>query len=1481
MAVTNSDGQWEVYGYDGDAALTSSAVDFKTTVAPVEATKAYLVTDTKVGGIGTNLLVGIEAIGFSDQYVEVQGRENTWSWTDWTGQTITEKSIEGTLFSEELLGGTGTDSLSGRGGDDVIRGFGGGDRLRGGTGNDLIDGGADGTSGDAWRDSDTAEYNGIEDRYTIYQVKVADTSSITSAGNITVYDTTGVLPNEGLEGYQIESEIPEGTSVTTAYIVSDLLAGSLGGTGNDLLIDVEQVQFKESTIDLGLRIFRNDWNYDANSTDNYYDWVEVIGTGNADTIVDWGTADPNYAVSDQDSANEIRGKGGDDIIFGYGGGDRISGGAGNDYIDGGADGVDPEFGFVMKDEAIYDSSARNYTVTTYTNGDADLDTIISNIFGDSLDTIKADWAADEKLVVVEDALPSSMGGTGVDILRNIEFLNFQDKFVALSVEEFIETDANGLPIRAFVDGTDGDDIIGTANSQYDFSGNDELRGNDGNDTINGGKGGDFIEGGAGDDVIDGGDNGIDRWSGEAIGDTVRFSGSYSDYEIVDEDINGELIITVTDSDPNGDGTDTIKNVETLEFADMRINVGISSSSITNWDGKKVGTHFDGSIFGDTIEGGEGSDFFYGGNGADTLIGLGGPDMFVGGKGNDTIRGGENGLDEWGNAGQDIAIYSGDESDYEITFYTSDGEQSDTFEFDGYFTVKDSRTDEDVAEGTDTLYGIEAVQFDDNFVTFFVNNSFIDLDGDGVADVGDQKGTSSADTLIGGDIDDNLDGKGGDDTLIGASGDDYLKGGSGNDVLLGGSNSMLGDVAAFSGAIANYTITKSSGKYVGYKAANDSYELDANGAVQIFEDATVGEGYVAEELISVVLSKSGVTETDYLAGIEYLEFNDAFGSFAIEIERDDYDYDGSADFVFIRGSFLGDTIVAGASSGAITADDMAVANFIDGGLGADTISAGAGDDVIDPGRDGEINKVDGGDGNDVIILSGKLSDTEWVADDDSADGDNGYTKYYANASTGQKVHLKDVEGIEFDDQFVNLNEAAVKSEVDNDGDGKVDQFKHKGVEGVDEVVADVGDYIDILDTGGGNDVISAGNGADIIFAGAGDDFIFGGANMGVNEDGKQDKDRAVFEGTYLTGTDDNGDAVAADFAVTKTGYVAQLSCDPGTGEVCLLTLNSDKDDFVELKDSAIDASATPTLFADIREIYLASVGDNDVYDETTKPDGSNIITDLVENTNLVISEAGATEPQRFDQGSSSDGFDSDTMTLVRAYEMVFEVDSDGDTVLAKDASGAFVMDGAKVKEFADSNAVSDYATENSLTLTAADAKKMVTFESIGEKLDVYQVKTGSGDDEEIDTVVGVEQLEFEDTIVDLKAEASKKVSFDVSTGLTETNKLAGTDFGDFLESSSIDEIFTGGNGADIFEFRDGSGIDRISDFKADEDKVEILANVNNLSISTGAGFLGKVNDTSDGALLDLGTDVNGDAHSILLVGISKEDLSADDFLITYL
>ena len=46
------------------------------------------------------------------------------------------------------------------------------------------------------------------------------------------------------------------------------------------------VQFKESSIDLGLRIELNNWDNDAT---NGYDWVEVKGTDGADDITNWGT----------------------------------------------------------------------------------------------------------------------------------------------------------------------------------------------------------------------------------------------------------------------------------------------------------------------------------------------------------------------------------------------------------------------------------------------------------------------------------------------------------------------------------------------------------------------------------------------------------------------------------------------------------------------------------------------------------------------------------------------------------------------------------------------------------------------------------------------------------------------------------------------------------------------------------------------------------------------------------------------------------------------------------------------------------------------------------------------------------------------------------------------------------------------------------------------------------------------------------------
>ena len=57
-----------------------------------------------------------------------------------------------------------------------------------------------------------------------------------------------------------------------------------------------------------------------------------------------------------------------------------------------------------------------------------------------------------------------------------------------------------------------------------------------------------------------------------------------DYEIEDADVNGVLTITVTDTDPNGEGVNTITNVEILEFADQHVFVGTTKNQIKFWDG---------------------------------------------------------------------------------------------------------------------------------------------------------------------------------------------------------------------------------------------------------------------------------------------------------------------------------------------------------------------------------------------------------------------------------------------------------------------------------------------------------------------------------------------------------------------------------------------------------------------------------------------------------------------------------------------------------------------------------------------------------------------------------------------------------------------------------------------------------------------------------------------------------------------------------
>jgi len=111
-----------------------------------------------------------------------------------------------------------------------------------------------------------------------------------------------------------------------------------------------------------------------------------------------------------------------------------------------------------------------------------------------------------------------------------------------------------------IQGTDQSDLtlIGTA-------GDDTIQGKDGNDTITGAQGNDTIDGG----------NGID---------TAVYTGNFSDYTINIKGTGNDKI-TVADSVASRDGTDQLKHVEFLKFADAIFDV---QSNVTHRSDASIG-----------------------------------------------------------------------------------------------------------------------------------------------------------------------------------------------------------------------------------------------------------------------------------------------------------------------------------------------------------------------------------------------------------------------------------------------------------------------------------------------------------------------------------------------------------------------------------------------------------------------------------------------------------------------------------------------------------------------------------------------------------------------------------------------------------------------------------------------------------------------------------------------------------------------------
>lgn len=105
----------------------------------------------------------------------------------------------------------------------------------------------------------------------------------------------------------------------------------------------------------------------------------------------------------------------------------------------------------------------------------------------------------------------------------------------------------------------GNDLMALSNSNdvmRGFDGNDSMAGNGGNDTLYGDQGHDHLSGGSGNDYLDGG-----------VGiDTADFMGFINQYIIQRNSVSDKL--------SGRDGSDTLVNIERLEFADGNIALDV-------------------------------------------------------------------------------------------------------------------------------------------------------------------------------------------------------------------------------------------------------------------------------------------------------------------------------------------------------------------------------------------------------------------------------------------------------------------------------------------------------------------------------------------------------------------------------------------------------------------------------------------------------------------------------------------------------------------------------------------------------------------------------------------------------------------------------------------------------------------------------------------------------------------------------------------
>lgn len=580
---------------------------------------------------------------------------------------------------EIVVGGSGNDSISGDTLNNTLLGGAGNDTISGGFGNDSLDGGTGVNTVDySYTNSNlnfTLAANGTQ--ITISAAAGSDVDIIRSfehlilgsgndnvTGNNLNNSIVGGNGNDTIDGFSGNDTL-DGGAGNDSLIGGAGFDNLIGGTGDDTLDGGDN----DDTLDGGLG---NDSLIGGNGDDIFIvsggDDTFIGGAGN-DTLSYAGLASnvrvqfsiaangdqiatlidtSTNAVIETDTIRQIEtiiGSNSNDAIIGGLGADSLLGGAGNDTIDGGAgNAVDTLNGQSGVNTLSYASAggavnvrlglgsilgtisgaAGNDIVSNFTHiiGSAFSDTLRGNSENNSI----AGGAGG-------DTLTGDLGNDTLDGGADNDTVDYSTRTAAISVD----LGATGTIIATIAETISETDTLVSIENIRGGSGNDTIRGssvanylegNGGDDSLTGGAGDDTLMGGAGNDVLDGG----------ADNDLAIFTGNLADYNF---SIDSSGALTVQDTITNRDGTDTLRNFESIQFLDgvrTLATLGNGGGAINLASETRAILAFTGSGA-DTITTGFGNDSVVSGSGADSIVTGLGNDTVFGGDGDDTINGG--------------------------------------------------------------------------------------------------------------------------------------------------------------------------------------------------------------------------------------------------------------------------------------------------------------------------------------------------------------------------------------------------------------------------------------------------------------------------------------------------------------------------------------------------------------------------------------------------------------------------------------------------------------------------------------------------------------------------------------------------------------------------------------------------------------------------------------------------------------------------